>query len=277
MRKLFVTIVVSMLIGLFCLPQSLYALAIQNPDEIELEALLSFGEDGAAWLRWQGHEILVTSGYMIGTDLRVVAVRHDSVTIFRPQTRQYHVISPASEETARKDRNPIIWTTYPVPVWKLARMVALAYRKDYVAHYSIVGENMARGYGRTLEAIMDRVVDPHHRFYPRKGVIYVAPVHVHGFGWRHLTRRVQNFRSRTLAEWFPVLNEKSSIISDGRPLDQVLQRIAHNTGVHIRWQQPVVLPLYCSLRDRPWHEILEAIVVFNGLDLLADHNGLEVR
>lgn len=277
MRKPFLAVVVFMFVGLFCLPQALDALAIENPDEIELEALLSFGEDGAAWLRWHGHEVLVTSGFMIGTDLRVVAVRHDSVTIFRPQARQYHVIVPASEKTARKDRNPVIWTTHPVPVWKLARMVALAYRKDYIAHYSTTGVSQARAYGRTLEAIMDKVVDPHHRFYPRKGLIYVAPVHVHGHSWRHLTRRIQDYRSKTLAEWFPVLNEKSSIISNGRPLDQILQRIAHNTGVYIRWQRPVILPLYCSLRDRPWHEILEAIVVFNGLELLVDHNGLEVR
>jgi hypothetical protein len=251
------------------------ALMITNPDEIEVEGLVSFGEDGAAWLKWQGHEILVTSGFMIGTDLRVVAIRHDSVVLYRPERKQYHVIVPAAS-LAHKDRTDVIWTL-SMPVWKITRMVGLAYRKDYVCHYSTLAQNQVRRHVRGHEAMMDLVVSPHHRFYPRRGLFFVAPVHIQGTGWKHLMERIQNYRSRTLADHFPVLKENGTVISDGKPLDQALQRIAFATNVRIIWQNPVVLPLYCSLRDRPWHEILEAMVIFNGLEIYPTAEGLEIR
>lgn len=257
------------------LPVAAQALMITNPDEIAVEGLVSFGEDGAAWLKWNGHEILVTSGFMIGTDLRVVAIRHDSVILYRPESKQYHVLQPSSD-MPYKDRTDVIWTT-SLPIWKITRMVGLAYRKDYVCHYSTAATNQVRRHVRGHEAMMDLVVSPHHRFYPRHGVFFVAPVHIQGTGWKHLMDRVQHYRSRTLAEFFPSLDRKGTIISDGKPLDQALQRIAFASNVRITWQNPVVLPLYCSLRDRPWHEILEAIVVFNGLEMYATSGGIEIR
>ncbi|PKL41857.1 MAG: hypothetical protein CVV41_16965 [Candidatus Riflebacteria bacterium HGW-Riflebacteria-1] len=257
------------------LPVAAQALLIANPDEIEVDGLVSFGEDGAAWLRWQGHEMLVTSGFMIGTDLRVVAVRHDSVVLYRSERKQYHVLLPATN-LPYKDRVDVIWTQ-SLPVWKITRMVGLAYRKDYVCHYSTVSPNQVRRHVRGHEAMMDVVVSPHHRFYPRRGLFFVAPVHIQGTGWKHLMDRIQNYRSRTLGEHFAALNAKGTIISDGKPLDQALQRIAFATGVRISWHNPVILPLYCSLRDRPWHEILEAMVVFNGLDIYPTAEGLEIR
>lgn len=257
------------------MPVAASALMIQNPDEIAVEGLVSFGEDGAAWLKWQGHEMLVTAGYMVGTDLRVVAVRHDSVVLYRPDSKQYHVLLPGTS-LPLKDRTDIIWTT-AMPVWKMTRMVALAYRKDYICHWSTGSQNAVRQHVRNLETMMEHVVTPHHRFYPRKGQLFVAPVHVQGTGWKILMDRIQNFRSRTLADWFAALAATGTIISDGKPLDQTLQKIAFATGVKIVWQKPVIMPLYCSLRDRPWHEILEAIVVFNGLEIIPTREGLEIR
>lgn len=268
--KIFICCVLAVII-----PVTAQALLIANPDEIEVEGLVSFGEDGAAWLKWQGHEILVTSGYMIGTDLRVVAVRHDSVVLYRPAGKQYHVLVLASD-LPYKDRTDVIWTQ-SLPIWKITRMVGLAYRKDYICHFSTVSQNQVRRHVRGHEAMMDLVVSPHHRFYPRRGLFFVAPVHIQGTGWKHLMDRIQHYRSRTLAEHFPALNATGAVISDGKPLDQALQRIAFTTNIRISWQNPVILPLYCSLRDRPWHEILEALVVFNGLEIYPTPEGLEIR
>ncbi len=263
------------LIFVFLLPLSAMAIFIPNPDQIEVQGLVSFGEDGAAWLRWQGHEMLVTSGYMIGTDLRVVAIRHDSVVLYRPESRQYHVLKPKSD-LAWKDRNHVIWTQ-PLPIWKITRMVGLAYRKDYIAHANTRTQNMVKRHVRNMPSMMELVVSPHHRFYGKDGIIYVSPVHIDGTGWKRLMDRIQKYRSKTLGEWFPVLNKKSTIISDGKPLDQTLQKIAFETGINIRWERPELIPLYCSLRDRPWHEILENIVVFNGLELWPTNEGLVIR
>ena len=43
-------IVLLVLITLF--PVQSDALMIKNPDEIKVQGLVSFGEDGAAWLNW---------------------------------------------------------------------------------------------------------------------------------------------------------------------------------------------------------------------------------
>lgn len=260
---------------IFLMPMSGFCLFVANPEEIAVDGLVSFGEDGSAWLSWQGHEMLVTSGYMIGTDLRVVAIRHDSVVLYRPQAKAYHVLTPKSE-LIWKDRTHVIWTQ-PMPIWKMTRMVALAYRKDFICHASTVTSNVARKLVRNLPSMMELVVSPHHRFYGKEGIIYVSPVHVQGDGWKMLMERIQQYRSRTLGEWFPVLNEKSTIISNGRPLDQVLQKIAFDTGIPIRWDRPEMLPLFCSLRDRPWHEIIENIVIFNGFELIPTQEGLVIR
>jgi hypothetical protein len=128
-----------------------------------------------------------------------------------------------------------------------------------------------------MPSMMELVVSPHHRYYGRDGVIYVSPVHVDGDGWKYLMKRIQNYRGKTLGEWFPVLNKKSTIISDGKPLDQILQKIAYDTGITIKWDRPELLPLYCSLRDRPWYEILENIVIFNGFNLMPTREGLVIK
>ena len=263
------------LVILFLLPVAGMALNIPDPDKVAVEGLVSFGEDGAAWLHWNGHNILVTSGYMIGTDLRVVAIRHDSVVLYRPESKSYHVLLPKSQ-LIWKDRTQVIWTQN-MPIWKITRMVGLAYRKDYICHSTTITSNTVRTLVRNMPSMMESVVSPNHRFYGREGVIYVSPVHVDGTGWKLMMDRIQKYRSRTLAEWFPALSKKSTIISDGKPLDQVLQNIAFETGVNIQWDRPELLPLFCSLRDRPWHEILENIVVFNGFQLIPTNTGLVIR
>lgn len=212
---------------------------------------------------------------MIGTDLRVVAIRHDSVVLYRPEAKRYHVLKPKAP-LAWKDRNHVIWTNQ-MPIWKISRMVGLAYRKDYICNSMTNGANQVRRHVRNMPSMMEVVVDPHHRYYGKDGIIYVAPVHIHGHGWKHYMDRIQKYRGKTLKEWFPVLEKKSTIISDGRPLDYILQKIAFKTGVNIQWQRPIKMPLYCSLRDRPWYEILKNIVVFNGLQLIPTNDGLVIR
>lgn len=256
-------------------PIASFAIYIPNPDNIEVEGLVSFGEDGAAWLSWKGHEILVTSGYMIGRDLRVVAVRHDSVVLYSPKAKQYHVLVP-KVSLAHKDRSDVIWTK-PMLIWKITRMVGLAYRKDYICNYLTTSQNMVRRHMRNMEDMMGAVVSPNHRFYGKNGIIYVSPVHFQGTGWRFLMNRIQNFRSRTLGDWFAKLNSNGTIISDGKPLDQVLQNISFKTGVRIIWSHPIKLPLFCSLRDRPWSEIIANIVIFNGLSVTPTSEGLVVK
>ena len=75
---------------------------------------------------------------------------------------------------------------------------------------------------------------------------------------------------------FPSLAEKGTLISDGRELADVLHDIETRTKVLIRWERPLKMPLYCSFKDRPWHEILENILIFNGLSILPVQNELVV-
>lgn len=250
-------------------------LAIPNPAEIEVTGLVSLGEEGAAWLRWGGREFLVSPGYMIGKDLRVVAVRHDSVVLYRPERKEYHALSPKTFDLAGKDRTHVIWCS-PMPLWKAIRMIALAYRKEYICQSETRAEVSPRRHVPGQGEMLEVAVRPHHRAHGRDGIIYVSPVHVDGTGWNWFNEQVRRFNSRNLVKWFPALADKGTVISDGRDLGSNLEFIAWKVKVPIRWDHPVKMPLYCSFKDRPWHEIIENIVLFNGLGLQPGPEGLVV-
>ena len=260
---------------LLVVPILAFAIYIPNPDNIKVKGLASLGEDGAAWLDWRGHSMLVSSGYMIGRDLRVVAIRHDSVVLYSPKARQYHVLLPKMS-LAYKDRTDVLWTGH-MKVWKMTRMVARCFRKDYICNYLTSADNLVRTHVRNMQEMMDKVVSPNHRFYGKDGIIYVAPVHVKGIGWRFLMHRIEHFRSKTLGDQFKKLNSLGTIISDGRPIDQILQRISYKTGVRIIWQHPSTIPLYCSFHDRAWYDIISKIIIFNGLTVTPTSEGLVIK
>ncbi len=254
---------------------SLQALVVSNPNEIEVRGLVSFGEDGAAWLRWGSRDILVTPGYMIGKDLRVTAVRHDSVILYRPPLRTYFALSPRTYDLPPKDRTTVIWCA-PTPIWAVFRMIALAYRKDYICHYGSTAEVAPKRHIFDMNDMLEKASRPHNRFHGREGVIYGAPVHVDGEGWKKYLARVKRFGTRLLIEWFPVLREKTTLISDGQDLGNVLQNISWKTHIPIRWTAPVKIPLYCSFKERSWSFILQHIVLFNGLGIAPSREGLTI-
>jgi hypothetical protein len=245
------------------------ALSIADPSEIRVHGLVSLGEDGAAWLSWGGRELLVTPGYMIGRDLRVTAIRQDSVVLYRPLAREYFALPVETEGKADRDRTATIWST-PLPLWKIVRMIALAYRKDYICHWQTRFESAPRGHCHNVHDMLRQVVTPNHRFYGREGVYFVAPVHTDGKDWKILQRRVRAFPNRRLAQKFPSLQRQVSFVADGKPLQKVLDEITWKTGVPIKTPMPLDQPIFCSFRDRSWSEILEHVVIFNGL-------GLEVK
>lgn len=251
------------------------ALPVADPTQIEVVGLVSRGEDGAAWLKWGGQKMLVTPGYMIGRDLRVTAIRNDSVVLYRPAARQYFSISPRLPLIPGKDRMDVIWSG-PLPLWKTIRMVALAYGKDYVCHWQTTMEAMPQARAYDMNAMLERVVSPHHRYHGVDGVIFVAPVRVHGTSWQWFLKQLRGYDSAVFARWFPALAGKGTIISDGRDVARALETISRATKVPIVWQGGIKAPLYCSLKNRPWYEILEYILVYNGFGIVPSQQGLTI-
>lgn len=251
------------------------AVQIADPAQIEVLGLVSRGEDGAAWLKSGGREMLVTPGYMIGRDLRVTAVRNDSVILYRPDARQYFSVSPNLPNMPRKDRMDVIWSK-ALPIWKAVRMIALAYGKEYLCHSSTVAETAPQTRAYTMNSMLEAVVTPHHRFRGEDGVIFVAPVKIVGTSWQRFLKTSQRYDSRVLAKWFPALAEKGTLISDGRDISRAIEYISRTTKVAMTWQGQRKAPLYCSLKDRPWYEILEYILVFNGFGITPSQQGLGI-
>ncbi|MFZ2958666.1 MAG: hypothetical protein WA705_17390 [Candidatus Ozemobacteraceae bacterium] len=253
------------------------ALPITNPDEIKLLGMVSLGEEGAAWLRVGKTDVLVTPGYMLTRDLRVTAVRQEGVVLYRNQARTYHVLPPIDMFGAGdKLRDAMIWCS-PMPLWKTIRMIALAYRKEYICHGSATVEVAPRRHVQNMIEMLDFTVTPHHRWHGREGIIYTSPVHVGQTDWEWFNRQVRNFRSERLVGWYTELAKKGSLISDGKPLDRVLRDIEYKIKVPIKWDAAMKFPLYCSFKNRPWHEIIENILLFNGLGLTPTQNGLLVQ
>ena len=253
------------------------AMNVGNPDEIKVLGMVSFDEEGAAWLRiGRGRDVLVTPGYQLTKDLRVTAIRPEGVILYRAVARQYHCLAPADTfRIAEKNRNALLWTE-PMPLWKVVRMIALAYRKDYIAHHACQVEVMPKRHAFDMNEMLNIIVNPHHRWHGREGVIYISPVLIGGTAWSRFNEQVRTFRSHRLTKWYPVLGEKGSILSDGKDLNRVLKDIEYKTGIPIRWAAPVKAPLFCSFKDRPWHEIIANIVLFNGLGLALKSNGIDI-
>lgn len=253
------------------------AMNVGNPDEIQVLGMVSFDEDGAAWLRiGRSRDVLVTPGYQLTKDLRVTAIRPEGVILYRVMGRKYHCLAPADGfRISAKNRNAMIWTQ-PLPIWKVFRMIAFAYRKDYVAHYSVQLDVAPKRHAFDMNEMLNICVNPNHRWHGREGVIYVSPVHIGGASWNWFNEQVRIFRSKRLTRWFPVLEQKGTLLSDGKPLYRVLKDIEFKTKVPIRWATPLKVPLYCSFKDRPWHEIIANIVLFNGLGLTPTSSGLDV-
>lgn len=270
-RQILLTFIVFLL-----LPLSASAVYIHNPDEVKIDGLVSFGKTGAAWLSWNGYNMLVNSNFTVGTDLRVVAVRDDSVVLYRPHTKKYHILDMKTN-LSEKRRGDVI-STLDMPIWKIARMVAFAYRKDYISNYQISADNKVTARVPNCTSMMLQVVTPNHRFRIKDDIIYVSPLHVdRRLGLKYLMSNLKRFRSSSLDKAFPALNTVASLISDGKPFDHALQKIVFATNVRIIWKNIKTIPLYCSLKDRPWHEILENIVVFNGFKLTITSEGIEIR
>ncbi|HNV69773.1 MAG TPA: hypothetical protein PKO06_08755, partial [Candidatus Ozemobacteraceae bacterium] len=153
---------------------------------------------------------------------------------------------------------------------------SFTYRKDFICHHATVLQTALQNHGIDMNDLLDRCMYPHHRYHGRDGIIYVGPVHVSGMSWKYFLDQVKRFRSQRLARWFPKVEGKGTIVSNGRPLAEVLRDIAWKSGVPIRWDQPVAMPLYCSFKERPWHQILENIILYNGLILAPAQDALVV-
>lgn len=274
-RKYLITLL-TLIIVIISSPSS-KAIHIEDPSEITVSALASLAgsDDGAAWISWKGWEQLVTSGYMIGNDLRVVSIAHDAVILYRPRSRQYFSLAPSTPGTPAKDRSDVLWCS-ALPIWKIVRMIALAYRKDYVCHHSVTAEQAVQGYYRDALNMIRAVVDPHHRFRGRNGVFFIAPVHIAETGWTTFLHGLRSFNDKRIGKILPQLSKKDTLVSDGKTIDWILKKISWKTGVSIEMIEPMNFKVYCSLRDRPWHEILENIVVFNGYRITATRDCLKI-
>lgn len=252
------------------------AIGIEKPQEIVVEGLVSLKNgDGAAWLKWNGYEILATEGYMIGTDLRVIRITHDAVVVYAPKRRKYFTFSPDVKLPDESKDNIILTTS--LPIWKLVGLTASAFQKDYLCSAQSISYNSLHHHSKSLEGMMSAIVTPNHRFHTYKGLILASPVHIDGKGWEQFSKQIHNYKSQKLGKKFKSLNNKGSVVSSGRPLDQAVQDIAIKTGVNIVWNRPSMIPLYCNLKERPWHEILSMIVFFNNFNIIEHADFIEIK
>jgi hypothetical protein len=269
-----------LLVGiLFCycslLPTTAFAVYLQNPAGIEVEGFVSFGEDGAAWLKAEGWNMLVTAGYAINKNLRVTAIRHEGVVLYQTPQNRYIVVTTAIPDAHRRHHPTVLWSM-PMPLWKTVRLIALAYRKDYICHSETRMEVQPRTHVQSLEQMMARAVSPHHRYHGRDGILYVSPVHVRNTDWTWFNKQVRTFRSQRLIEWFSALGRNGTLVMDNKDIKDVLVDIQRKTGVPIFLNNPLPIKVFCSFKDRPWHEILANILLFNGLSLSPSQSGLTV-
>lgn len=265
----------AILCAIFLLPIQSFALSIENPSEIKVPGIaIVEHKNAAALLQWNGHEVMVCSGYSIGNDLIVHNITGDSVVLYRPKQRKYFIIEPQGSLIESPIQDLI--TTESMPVWKIVRLAAAAHRKDYICSCQTNNFNKVRHLSKNLSDMMKAIVEPNHRYHLRDGIIFATSVHIDGKGWEQFGKQTKHFKSKKLTKQYPNLAQKASIVSNGKPLDQTLQSIAQKTNTNIIWRRPVLVPLYCSFKDRPYHEILATIIIFNGFKIKQTPEGIEI-
>lgn len=264
------------------LPGTLGAMPIKDPDALAVLTLCSRGEDGAAWLQLNPQQnLLVTPGYLLRRDLRVTAVRRDSVVLYDLARRVYHtLVFPETVEPlpviGKQRHHEATIRGVMLPLWMVLRVVAAAFRADYICHSLTASYVQAIYHARDLEYLLRRVMPPLHSMRVERNIVFCSPNLVAGVPWTVPLGKLREYKSDRLAEWYPPLGKTGSLVSDGKDLFAMLKEIEKKTKVPIIWPQPVNIPLYCSLRERPWHEILETVVIFNGLGLYARPEGVMV-
>jgi len=265
------------LVGLGATVGPVSAFPVGDPNRIQVPALVAIGDDGAAWLRIDGKDLLVSPGYMLTRDLRVTAVRPEGVTLYRPVARQYFSLPPLDgAEVGLRDPREALLRVSPLPLWKAIRMIALAYRKDYICHGATFTEIAVRRHAKHLDELLSICVNPHHRAHGREGTIYVGPSLIEGVSWSRYHDQVRTYRSKILTQWFPGLGKTATYISDGKRLDQVLAELSHKAGTPLITRGPIPIPVFCSFKGRPWHEILANVVLFNGLGIYPTTQGIHI-
>ena len=263
------------LFSILAMTVNAYALSIENPMEIKATGIaIAEHINSAAILEWRGHEITVSNGYSIGNDLVIHNITGDSVVFYRPKQKKFYVIEPEGSNIESPLHSSI--TTDYMPVWKIVKLAAAAYNKDYICSCQTSSFNRVRHLSKSLEEMMKAIVEPNHRFHLRDGIVFATSVHIDGKGWEQFGKQTKHFKSIKLAKNFPALKEKANIVSNGKPLDQSIQHIADKTGASIIWRKPISVPLYCSFKNRPWHEILATIVLFNGFKIKETPEGIEI-
>lgn len=253
------------------------AVPVKDPSAIQLLAMLSLGEDGTAWVETGHQKILVTPGYQLARGLRVVSVRRDSVVLYDIVNRRYFTLDiPGTDVIGLQRHHEATIRSRVMPLPMLLRMVALAWRHDYICQSLTAAVAQPVFHARDEKYLLERLMPPQHSFRLRNNLLWCSPAVVMGKPWTTLLGRIDEYRSERLAEWYPALAKRGTIIADGKDLFAVIKTIEHQTKVPMRWEAPHSYPLYCSLRDRPWHEILETILLFNGLGLYPTEHGLMI-
>lgn len=253
------------------------AVPIGDLGAVKLLGLISTGTDGSAWIEYGQQKFLVTPGYQLTAGVRVTAVRRDAVVIYDSRSRQYHLLSiPGTDHLGKQRAHEVTIRTGTLPLPMHLRMVARAFDRDYICHSLTAAVATALFHSRGEKYLLDRLMPAHHAWRLRGNTIFAGPQVVLGVRWTNLLGRLDEFRSERLAQWFPPLAGKGSIISDGKDLYSVVKQIEAQTKVGMRWESPHSLPLYCSFKDRPWHEILEIILIYNGLGIYPTEHGLMI-
>ncbi|MBF0547804.1 MAG: hypothetical protein HQM08_25425 [Candidatus Riflebacteria bacterium] len=240
----------------------------------ELLGLISIGEEGAAWITASGTEWLVTPGFRLDTNLRVTAVKPEGVIIYSDPPGSYISLdADPSKEYGDKHHTSFIWCQ-PIEGWKVVRMLAMVYRKDFIAGTQFEELFSPKGHFFNMEELNKICFSNKARIQEKNNIFFALPQ----------SEKKESFSKKEfgsilrdpILEKYPKVRNKFSLIANGKELNKILKEISRRTGIPINFESTKSIKIYCSLKDRSFIEIIDFLTTFFNFDTQFLNSGLRI-
>ncbi len=235
-----------------------YGINIADPTEIAIEAMLCHDDiTNSAWLKWEGHEMLVTLGYSIGEDLKVSGITKNAITLHAPQRRKFYILYPKYNFNEKSAKGSF-WVEN-LSLQKTVAMIATSLDLNYFINVEYNENFNIKHEFSTTKRLISHITRTHKKLHLTTNrnclILQSSRTNKRAKRPRIINQRLLTTNHR--------LNSKCNLVALNRPLNIKVQELEQRCNVFINWENPDTTPISCSFKNTPIMEILRTILPKN--------------
>ncbi len=244
-------------------------------NEPRIRAILFHPDNPRALVYHNDQSFHLTEKMRIDSEWYVDEIRRASILFKRSSTGTFAEIYLNPPARARFHQD---WSFFghPISLWEAIELLAHGFGYQAAMHFQAGGAVVPGNHGDTIQRLLKKLLPPHHRFAIIGPVLMVIPVRPAGEDWAEVLRRLTKSIPERLSLRYPGLNKPGILLSRGDDIQFVLRKISLGGKVPIKFPKDLHFPVYASLRDMPFAQILSKIVYLNQCILIEREAGLEV-